>query len=291
MANRVAKLGGLATAIFLGFGATTALAQLNIVAAENFYGDVAAQIGGDQVTVTSILNNPNQDPHDFEVGAATARALSDADLIIYNGADYDPWMPTLLAAAENNSAQIIVVADLVDRSAGDNPHLWYDPSTMPAVAEAIAAALVSADPAHVDDYAARLDAFEDSFATINDEIADIRARFGGTPVAATEPVFGYMAEALGLDMREEGFQLAAMNETEPSARDIAAFESDLRNNAVAVLFYNNQVTDDLTSRLLDIANEAGVPVVGVTETLPEGLSFQEWMAATLDATRVALGGT
>lgn len=287
--HRLAKTLAIAS-MLLAFGISAAAAQLRVVAAENVYGDVAAQIGGAEVVVTSILNNPNQDPHDFEVGAATARALSDADIIIYNGANYDPWMPALLAAAQNNDAHIIVVADLVRRTAGDNPHLWYDPATMPAVAAAIAAAFVAADPAHADAYAAHLGAFDDSFAAIGDAVAEIRAQFGGTPVAATEPVFGLMAMALGLDMREEAFQLAAMNDTEPRARDIAAFEADLRGHAVAVLFYNSQVSDDLTRHLLDVADGAGVPVVGVTETLPAGMTFQEWMLATLGATRAALAG-
>ncbi len=277
----------LAAAIFAAVDAEAA--PIAIVAAENFYGDVAAQIGGDQVVVTSILSNPNQDPHNFEVNAATARTLSDAAIIIYNGADYDPWMPTLLVAAENGDANVIVVADLTGHEPGDNPHLWYDPATMPAVAEAIAAALTAADPVHAADYVARLQAFEDSLAPIDAEIAAIRQDFAGVVVAATEPVFGYMADALGVTMRNQDFQRAVMNDTEPSARDLAAFEDDLRSGLIRVLFYNSQVTDDLTDHLLDIANQAGVAVVGVTETEPTGLTYQAWITAALDATRAALG--
>jgi zinc/manganese transport system substrate-binding protein len=278
----------LAAAVLAASAGAAKAAPVAIVAAENFYGDVAEQIGGEWVVVTSILADPQQDPHSFETSASTARALSDADVIIYNGAGYDPWMPTLLAAVENSDADVIVAADLVGREAGDNPHIWYDPATMPAVAEAIAAALAAADPDHADSYAAGLQVFEDSLAPISDEIAAIRNSFGGAAVTATEPVFGYMADALGLAMRNQDFQLAVMNDTEPSARDLAAFEDDLRGGVVRVLFYNSQVVDDLTAHLRDVADQSGIPVVGVTELLPAGMTFQQWIAAELNNTRAAL---
>jgi zinc/manganese transport system substrate-binding protein len=261
---------------------------INVVAAENFYGDVAAQLGGENVKVTSILTNPDQDPHLFEASAATARALAEARLAIFNGADYDPWMTKLLAAAKPAGRRVIEVAKLVHRKTGDNPHLWYDPATMPALAKALAADFAAADPAHKSEYEQRLATFIASLKPLNDAVATMRGKFAGTPVTATEPVFGYMATALGLKMRNDRFQLAVMNNTEPSASDIAAFENDLKKKRVKVLLYNNQTTEALTQRIQKRAQEAKIPVVGVSETEPPGKSYQDWMTGQLDALDKAL---
>jgi zinc/manganese transport system substrate-binding protein len=263
---------------------------LTVVAAENFYGDLALQIGGPAVHVTSILTNPNQDPHTFEASPSTARAIADAGLVIYSGADYDPWVANLLAASRAPDRKVIVVADLVQRKSGDNPHLWYDPATMPALAKALAGEFAGRDPAHKADYENRLQSFLASLEPMNRKIAALRQKYAGQPVSATEPVFGYMSDALGLDMRNQPFQIAVMNDTEPSASQIAAFEKDLKTRAVKVLFYNSQVTDDLTARLQKIAQESGVPIVGISETEPPGLSYQAWMGGQLEATGKALAG-
>ena len=198
--------------------------RIAVVAAENFYGSVAKEIGGEGVAVTSIMNNPDQDPHLFEVSAAVIRQIAAARIVVYNGADYDPWMTKLLTAVTSPGHVAIVAADLVHRRAGDNPHLCYDPATMPAVASALATALAASDPVHKDEYAARLKTFLASLAPLREKIAAIRGKYAGTPVTATEPVFAPMAEALGLKMDNERFQLAIMNDTEPSARDLAARE-------------------------------------------------------------------
>lgn len=263
---------------------------LQIVAAENFYGDLARQVGGPCVAVTSILSNPSQDPHEFEASASTARAIADARLVIYSGADYDPWMRRLLSASRSSSRTVIVAADLAGRKPGDNPHVWYDPKTMPLVAKALADAFSAADPAHAGDYRSRLETVLASLETLQRQVADIRARYAGAPVTATEPVFGYMAEALGLEMRNRAFQTAVMNATEPSPSQIIAMERDLRTRSVRVLFYNSQVTDDLTARLLKLARDSGVAVVGITETEPAGMSYQQWISGGLEATAKALAG-
>ncbi|KVN45214.1 cation ABC transporter substrate-binding protein [Burkholderia territorii] len=266
-------------------------ATVNVVAAENFYGDVVSQIGGRHVAVTSILSNPDQDPHLFEASPKTARALQHAQVVIYNGADYDPWMVKLLGASKQAKRATIVVADLVGKKAGDNPHLWYDPATMPAAARAIAAELGRADPANKADYDANLQKFVASLKPIDDKVAALRAQYKGVPVTATEPVFGYMSDAIGLDMRNQRFQLATMNDTEASAQDVAAFENDLRKKQVRVLIYNSQAEAPMTKRLLKIAREGGVPSVSVTETQPAGKTFQQWMAGQLDALAAALSAS
>ena len=260
-----------------------------IVAAENFYGDVAAQLAGPGWTVTSILSNPDQDPHLFEASPSVARAVSNARVVVFNGVDYDPWMDKLLAAARSQQRQMVVAASLTGHHPGDNPHLWYDPGTMPAVARAVSADLAADDPAHRADYAARLDRFLASLLPIDRQIAVPRAKYAGLPVTATEPVFGYMAQGLGFRMRNERFQLAVMNNTEPSAADVAAMENDLRGRKVRLFIYNSQATDAAAQRLLRIAREARIPVLGVTETMPRGVaSFQDWIATQLDALDRAL---
>ncbi len=264
--------------------------KITVVAAENFYGDAARQIGGAGVSVTSVLGSPDQDPHLFEATPAIVRRIAAAKLVVYNGAAYDSWMDKLLKVTAAPGRVVITAADLVHKRAGDNPHLWYDPSTMPAVAAALAAALDTIDPDHKDDYGARLKTFLASLAPLDEKIAAMRAKYSGAPVTATEPVFGDMAAALGLVMRNASFQVAVMNNTEPSARDFAQFEDDLKNHKVRAMFYNTQASDRLVQRLVALARADGVPVVGVTETCPPGLSYQAWMLRELDATAKALAG-
>jgi zinc/manganese transport system substrate-binding protein len=264
--------------------------KLNVVAAENFYGDIARQIGGDDVAVASVMSNPDQDPHLFETTPTTVRHIAAAQVVILNGADYDPWMDKLLKASPKAGRTAIVVADLVGKKAGDNPHLWYDPGTMPAAARALAEAFAKADPAHKERYATRLKTFLASLKPIDDKIAAIRGKFAGTTVTASEPVFGYMANALGLKMRNESFQLSIMNDTEPSAHDVAAFQDDLKGHKVRVMFYNKQASNKAVQTLVDLAHASKIPVVGVTETAPPNLSYQEWMLGELNDTAKALAG-
>jgi zinc/manganese transport system substrate-binding protein len=263
---------------------------VTIVAAENFYGDVAKQLGAADVTVTSILSNPDQDPHLFEASASTARSIAEARIVIFNGADYDPWMPKLLSASPRSKRKVIEVATLVHKKAGDNPHLWYDPTTMPAVATTLVALLTTIDSNHGADYERRLSKFEGALKPLNEKAAALRQKYAGVSITATEPVFGYMATAIGLDMRNEDFQLAIMNGSEPSPSQIAAFENDLRTHAVKVLLYNNQVSEEMTKKMQTIARDSSVPVVGISETQPPGMTFQEWMLSQLNALEAALRG-
>lgn len=254
---------------------------VNIVAAENFYGGVVQQIAGDSAHVTSILNNPNQDPHEFTTDAATAKAVADADIVIYSGIGYDDWMEKLLGAQGKPGRVVIKVADLIGAKDGDNPHIWYDPKTMPALATKVADLLKKPDS---------LAAFLKSLEPLTAKIDEIKAANAGTPVTATEPVFGYMADALGFQMENYDFQLAVMNDTEPSFQQTADFENSLRSKAVKILFYNSQVTDPTTERLQAVAKKYGVPIVGVTETQPpDAKSYVDWMLEELSKVEKALG--
>jgi zinc/manganese transport system substrate-binding protein len=261
---------------------------IRIVAAENFYGDIARQIGGAEVTVASILSNPDQDPHLFEASPSVAREISAARVVIYNGIDYDPWMEKLLAAARSAKRESIVVAELVGRKPGDNPHIWYDPTTMLALARNLTGTLAAEDPTHKEGYAQRLQQFEQSIKPIAAKLDELRRQFAGTPVTATEPVFGCVFDALGMQVKNQSFQLAVMNNTEPSASDVAALENDLKARSVKLFVYNSQATDPIADRMRKIASEAGVPVVDATETEPHGKNYQAWVLSELDAVDHAL---
>ena len=255
-------------------------AILNIVAAENFYGGVAQQIGGNSANVTSILSNPNQDPHEFTVDAATAKAVADADVVIYNGLGYDDWMNKLLGVQGKPGRTIIRVADLIGAKAGDNPHIWYDPRTMPALAAKLAEILHQPD---------NLAAFQKELNAVTSKIAEIKSAHSGTVVTATEPVFGYMADAMGFKMENYGFQLAVMNDTEVSFKQASDFEKSLRDKSMKILFYNSQVSDPVTQRMQEIAKKNGVAVIGVSETQPpDAKNYADWMLAELNQVGTAL---
>ena len=280
-----------AAAAAVALTSAPALAEpVKVVAAENFYGDVAAQIGGDNVAVTSILSNPDDDPHLFEASASTAKALAGAKVVIVNGVDYDPWMEKLLSANKAPGRKEIVVAQLVGRKAGDNPHLWYEPSYVKAAAEALVADLDAIDPAHKADYDKSEAQFLDSLKPLDAKIADMRKKYAGAPVIASEPVFGYQAGLIGLKVHNEKFALAVMNNAEPTASEVAAFESDLKGHKVKAMLYNAQASEPAVGRLVQMAKDNNIPVVGVSETEPPDSTYQKWMLAQLDALDAALGG-
>lgn len=279
-------------AILIVFGSTFCGAAqakiLNIVAAENFYGALAEQLGGPYVHVTTILNNPNQDPHLFSAKPSTARALADADIVVYNGLMYDPWMEKLLSASQHKPAQIIVVAQLLHRKSGDNPHIWYDPATLPLSAIALEQALAQDEPLKQNYFLQQLQQFEQRYQPLSTQIAQLKQQYQGTPVIATEPLFNDMARTLGLQMRSVDFQLNIMNDTTPSPTQILTFENYLRNHAVRVLIYNAQVSNPTTLRMQTIARQAGIPIIGVSETQPVGKTYVTWMQDQLNTLQHAL---
>ena len=264
-------------------------AGTSVVAAENFYGGVAQQIGGDRVTVFSILTNPDQDPHLFTVDTATAKAVAQADIVIESGIDYDPWMAQLDSAHPRATRTTLTVADLVGAKEGDNPHIWYRPDTMPALARQLAALFAARDPSHAAYFQAQLATFLGTLQPVQDKIAALKARVAGTDVVATEPVFGYMATALGFKMHALDFQNHVMNNVEPTAQETGEFEMLLKTHEVKLLFYNGQASDPVATRMKEIAQQSGVPVIGVTETEPAGTTYASWMLGQLDEIGKTLG--
>jgi zinc/manganese transport system substrate-binding protein len=250
------------------------------VGAENEYANVIAQVGGKYVQASAIMSNPNTDPHTFEASASVAREVSAAQLVVQNGVGYDTFMNTIESAAPSSSRKVIVVQDLLGLpSDTPNPHLWYKPSTMPAVANAIAADLAAIAPAHASYFKANAAAFIASLAAWNHAIAAFRAQYPNTPVATTEPVADYMLQAAGVDnLTPFAFQADIMNGTDPSAQDVAIERSLFTQHQVKAFLYNQQVTDSLTESFITLAHANGIPVVGVYETMPvPGYDYQSWM--------------
>jgi zinc/manganese transport system substrate-binding protein len=252
------------------------------VGAENEYANVIQQIGGKYVQVSAIMSNPNTDPHTFEASASVAQLVSSAQLVVQNGVGYDGFMNTIENAAPNSARKVIVVQNLLGLpDSTPNPHLWYKPSTMPAVANAVAADLAALRPAHAAFFKANAASFIGSLAAWNQAIAAFKAKYPDTPVATTEPVADYMLQAVGADnLTPWALQADIMNGTDPSAQDVATQRSLFTAHKVKVFLYNQQVTDSLTESFISLAHANGIPVVGVYETMPApGYGYQSWMLA------------
>ncbi len=274
----------------LGFSLSALAAPVKIVAAENFYGELAHEIGGNNVAVTSIISNPDADPHLFATSPKTSQSLAQAQIIIYNGADYDTWMEQMLTTVNKNQVIIINVADLMKIKPGANPHIWYQPATFPILAKVLADKIAQLEPASKAIVQKNLASFLADNQQVAKQIATVKQHYQGTSVTATEPVFGYMAQALGLNMKGEDFQWKIMNDSEPTPKMVANYQSLLTNKQVKVMFYNNQVTDSLTSNMQKLARQNGVKVVGVSETMPKDTTINRWLTSEINATATALQG-
>ncbi|MBV9592672.1 MAG: zinc ABC transporter substrate-binding protein [Actinobacteria bacterium] len=268
--------------------------RLRVVAAENFWGDVVAQIGGDHVAVSSILSDPNADPHEYESSAANAKDVALADVIVMNGLGYDDFMNKLLEAGGGARQRVVEAAQVMGISGADaNPHVWYDIARVPAVADAIAAALGRADQKDAATFRARAQGFTTSLLPITDVITTIKERYAGASVAYTERVPGYLVDAAGLRLgTPASFARSIEDGNDPSAADTSAFDSAITSRSVRVLLYNAQVTDAQTEKIKSLAMGSRVPVVGVTETLPNSdKDFQDWQLRQARELLTALGGT
>jgi zinc/manganese transport system substrate-binding protein len=266
-------------------------APINAIGVENEYADVIAQVGGKYVAVQAIETDPNTDPHSFEASPKIARQIAGAQLIVKNGVGYDAWVDKIMSAAARPARKVIDVQHLLglpDDTA--NPHLWYDPKTMPAVARAVAEDLSALRPAEASYFAANAQHFVASLQPWNAAIADFKAKFNNTPVAVTEPVADYLLKAMGFNiMTPFSLEKAVMDGTDPAPQDVTTQNNLFAGKKVKVFAYNQQVTDTLTKTFLDASKKAGIPVVGVYETMPTpGYTYQTWMMAEVDALRKAV---
>jgi zinc/manganese transport system substrate-binding protein len=285
----------LATACSAGPPPAAAADSANVivaVGAENEYANVISQIGGKYVRVTAVESNPNTDPHTFEASPSVAKAIGSAQLIVQNGVGYDAFMNKIEDATPNPARKVITVQNLLGLpDSTPNPHLWYKPATMPAVAKALASDLSALRPAHAAYFSARQRAFDRSLQPWYRAIAQFRTAFPGTPVATTEPVGDYMLQAAGTDnLTPFSFQADIMNGVDPAPQDVALQDGFFSGHKVKVFVYNQQVTDSLTESFLGAARRYGIPVVGVYETMPAHYDYQSWMLAEVQALRRAVTG-
>ncbi len=266
---------------------------ITVLASTNVWGDVVEQVGGDQVEVTSVISDPSADPHAFQSSARDQLALSKAALIVENGGGYDDWMQTMIASA-SATVPVINAVDVSGFTATDgelNEHVWYDFPTVGKVADAVAQDLSTIDPAGAEAYRADAEGFTKSLADLTTQVEQIKAAHGGAKVAITEPVPLYLIEAAGLEnATPEEFSEAIENETDVPAAVMDETLKLFADKQVAVLVYNEQTVGPQTQAVLDAAGAAGIPVVPVTETLPEGQDYLSWMKANVQALGQALGG-
>jgi zinc/manganese transport system substrate-binding protein len=241
------------------------------------------QLGGSCVNVTSIVTDPNADPHEYESNAADARAVANADMVIVNGVGYDDWAIKLVSAGSNPDQTVLNVADLVGVPDGSNPHLWYDPSYVNATVAQMYQDLITMDPSDAGYYTEQYAALNDSLGVYNSRIVEIRQKFAGTEVASTESIFVYLGNATGLDVvSPPEFMDAVAEGNDPSPQSIVEFENQLESGKVSVLVYNEQTVTPLTTQMKQIAAENNVTIVGVTETIqPPDVPFQVWMDGQL----------
>lgn len=262
---------------------TTNHGRLQVVAGENFWGSLLTQLGGSRVHVTSIVSDPNADPHEYETNTADARAFATANYVVLNGAGYDSWGNKLLSASPNNNRTVLTVASLLGKEDGDNPHFWYNPTYVNTVIAQMEHDLIKLDPSDTTYFQQQYSMLQSSLAGYQKRIASIKHQFGGVHVAATEDIFAYLASAAGLDLvSPPAFTQAVAEGNDPPTGSVVQFEQQLANDHIKVLVYNEQTVTPLTNTIKQLAAAANIPIVGVTETVqPPDTTFQVWMNAEL----------
>jgi zinc/manganese transport system substrate-binding protein len=265
-------------------------AVIPAVGAENEYADVIAQIGGRYVKVSAIQSNPNTDPHTFEASASVAREVAAADLVVQNGLGYDRYMNSIEAASPSRARRVVDAQKLLGLpDSTPNPHLWYRPGTMAAVAAAVARDLTALEPAHAAYFNANVTAFGRALQPWLAALRSFAAHYPHTPVAVTEPLGDYMLSAAGANVLTPfTFQADVMNGVDPAPQAVSLEQSLFSGHRVKAFLYNEQVTDSLTKSFLADAAKYHIPVVGVYETMPLGYHYQSWMLAEVGALRRAL---
>jgi zinc/manganese transport system substrate-binding protein len=257
---------------------------IRVVAAENFWGSIAAQLGGDRVQVTSIIANPDTDPHDYEATAADARAIATAQYVIVNGVGYDPWAPKLVAANPVTGRRVLTVGELVGVPDGGNPHRWYSPPDVEKVIGQITADYKALDPKDAGAFDQQRQRFEtQGLARYHALIDQIKQKYAGVPVGASESIFAPLADALGLKLlTPSGFLNAISEGADPTAQDKATTDRQITSRQVKVFVYNSQNATPDVKALVAQAQAEGIPVATVTETpAPPGASFQDWQTRQL----------
>jgi zinc/manganese transport system substrate-binding protein len=257
--------------------------KLHIVAAENFWGSLVSQLGGDRVQVTSIVSDPNADPHEYESNTKDARAFATANYVILNGLGYDDWGNKLLSAQPESQRKVLIVGNVVGKKEGDNPHLWYNPAYVNTAVAQMDKDLIDLDPSGRAYYQQQLKSLSASLSSYQNRIKSIKQQYGGTKVAATEDIFAYLADAAGLDLvSPPAFIQAVAEGNDPPTDSVVQFQQQLQGGQVKVLAYNEQTVTPLTTSIKQLAAQQNISVIGITETIqPPGTTFQDWMNAEL----------
>jgi zinc/manganese transport system substrate-binding protein len=263
---------------------------VQIVAAENFWGSLVSQIGGNKVHVLSIVSDPNADPHEYESSAKDARAVATANYVVVNGAGYDSWASKLLSASPNSKRVVLNAAALNGVSTGGNPHIWYSPAYVNKTVATMEQNLIALDPSQKSYFQSQYKKLTASLAIYQNKIAAIKQLYAGTKVAATEDIFVYLANASGLDLISPPSFIEAVAEgNDPPASSVVTFQQQLKSNQVKLLVYNEQTVTPLTTSIEQLAAQQRVPVVGVTETMePTTTTFQNWMNSEVTNIQKAL---
>ena len=266
---------------------------LEVVAAENFWGSLVSQLGGSHVQVLSIVFDPNADPHEYESNTTDARAVTDADYVIENGAGYDSWMDKLLSSGGKPERKTLEVSNLLGKKEGDNPHFWYEPSYVHQVVAQMEQDLIALDPTDTAYYQEQYAALQSSLLGYQDQIAAIKQQYAGTRVGATEDIFVYFAQATGLDLTTPPEFIQAVGEgNDPPAASVVSFENQIKTKQIKVLVYNEQTVTPVTENIKALAAAQDIPIVGITETtVPADAVFQDWMSTEVTALQHALASS
>src|SRR5579859_1873352 len=262
---------------------------VNVVAAENFYGDVGRELGGSHVAVTSIISDPNVDPHEYESNPRTAIEVSNAQLVIENGLGYDSWMDKILSGSPNASRMLLVAGQIASHQLPNNPHVWYGLDNMPDIAQAIVKGLKQLDSKDAAFFDSNLATFIQSLTPLKQKIAAVKAKFAGTPVALTETIYLYQSTPEGLNVLTPfEFMKAIAEGNDPPADTVATVNNQVDNRQVKILIYNEQTITPITTNLQNQAKQRNIPVVPVTEMMLPGKTYQTWMSDQLDVLQQAL---
>jgi zinc/manganese transport system substrate-binding protein len=269
---------------------SSAAGKVDVVAAESFWGSIAAQLGGEHADVTSVITSPDTDPHDYEPTPQDGRAIASADLVVFNGLGYDTWTGKVIDANPNGARRTLEIGQLLGLDEGDNPHRWYFPDDVERVIAQITADYKAIDPANASYFDQQRQAFETTgLKQYKDLLAQIRQRYAGTPVGASESIFVGLAEATGLDLVTPPSFLTAISEgTDPTAQDKAATDAQITGKQIKVFVFNSQNSTPDVQTLVDAARANAIEVATITESPPENVSFQDWQVQQLQQLADAL---
>jgi zinc/manganese transport system substrate-binding protein len=264
---------------------------INVVAAENFYGDIVKQLGGSHVSVTNILSDPNVDPHEYESNVQTAITISKADFVIENSGGYDDWMDKILSGSPNSNRLLLKGFDVATTHLPENEHVWYSFTNAAVIAQAIVNDLKQLDPADTLTFDSNLQAFQQSLQPLSQKVAEIKSKYNGTPVGLIETIYLYQAQLEGLNVLTPfEFEKAIAEGNDPPADTVITATNQINNHQIKILIYNEQTITPVTTNLENLARAKNILVVPVTETMPPGKTYQTWMMNQLNVLETALGG-